>query len=105
MRYEGNPKHKEPWQPGRRGSLCPKELSQAQVEALLRESELEGDKRYAIWNELPFVAQQHGSDAWHGYPIAWSEVPEALRRRWRATGKVRRSSIRRFWDRVDGETR
>ena len=40
MRYESNPKHKEPWQRGRRGTLCPSDIDQAIARQLLEGSEL-----------------------------------------------------------------
>ena len=39
MEYESNPKHSDPWQRGRRGSLCPKEVRPI-AEKLLEGSEL-----------------------------------------------------------------
>lgn len=34
MRYEPNPKHKYPWQPGKKGSLCPW-FSESEIHNLL----------------------------------------------------------------------
>lgn len=45
--YEGNPKHKHPWQPGRRGSLCPKEIGLARAQELLAGSVEIDAVRYA----------------------------------------------------------
>jgi len=95
MEYEGNPKHKEPWQRGRQGSPCPQDVD---PNALLDESEQAGDKRYATDGERVFCAQEHGSDLWHGYPVGWREIPESLRRQWLSEGKVKRASIRKHWD-------
>ena len=98
MQYEANPKHKEPWQRGRRGTLCPTTLDQTLVQQLLEESEPVGNKRYAVYQGRPFVARQHGKDTWHGHPIGWVEVPESLRRRWLTEGRLRRRNLQEFWD-------
>lgn len=72
MRYEPSPKHKEPWQPGRKGSMCPRELDEAGRNALLERSVEHGDKRYATDGRRAFEAQQHGDGVWHGYPVGWA---------------------------------
>ena len=97
MRYESNPKHKDPRQPGCRGTLCPKEVDLSIARQLLEGSELEGGKRYAVHEGRAYCAQQHRPDLWHGYPIGWEDVPEHLRRRWLREGRVRRRDIKRHW--------
>src|SRR5262245_11553222 len=67
LEYESNPKHKEPWQPGRKGSLCPPETRDMAVQLLL-ESELVGTRRYAVYAAKAYCAMQHADDVWHGYP-------------------------------------
>lgn len=62
MRYEGSPKHREPWQPGRRGSLCPNDLNQSIAKQLLADSVLMGNKRYAVYQGRAYCAQQHALD-------------------------------------------
>jgi len=99
MQYEPNPKHKEPWQHGRKGSLCPPDLDALARDALLEGSVQHGSKRYATDGERAFEAQEHQPGAWHGYPVGWKEVPESLRRVWRDEGRVKRQAIRRHWDR------
>ena len=37
VRYEPNPKHREPWQRGRRGALRPPDTDPALVQQLVRE--------------------------------------------------------------------
>lgn len=98
MRYVSNPKHKEPWQPGRRGALCPKDVDRTIAEGLLVDSELEGGKRYALHEGRAYCAQQDGNDVWHGYPVGWKEVPEKLRRNWLREGRVRRRDIKGHWE-------
>ena len=98
MRYEPNPKHKEPWQPGRKGSLCPSDLDETGRDQLLADSVRHGDKRFATDGERAFEAQEHTAGTWHGYPVGWKEVPENLRRVWVTEGRVKKRSIRRFWE-------
>lgn len=77
MRYEPNPKHKEPWQHGYKGTLCPpkSELSLLEAARLLREAEAIDNKRYNFHNGKAYCARPHGEDLWHGCPVPWSEVP------------------------------
>jgi Zn-dependent peptidase ImmA (M78 family) len=73
--YEPNPKHKEPWQRGARGSRCPKD---ADGPALLAASEIDPKhpgKRYATDGGQAYCGQQHLPGRWHGYPVKWREVP------------------------------
>ena len=98
MRYESSLKHKEPWQRGRRGALCPREIDAELAQRLLAESEVAGDMRYAVHDRRAYCARQHGPDIWHGYPVGWVRVPERLRRRWMDEGRVRRRDIRAHWD-------
>jgi hypothetical protein len=97
MLYEPNPKHKEPWQRGRKGSICPK-LRNPDAQALLDGSLSAGDKRYATHDGRAFCAQAHAEGRWHGYPVGWKEVPEAVRRQFLASGQVKRSDIRNSWE-------
>ena len=103
MRYEGNPKHKEPWQPGRKGSLCPA-WSHKEASVLLADGIVEGQRRYATMKGMAFAAQQHSPGTWHGYPVSWSEVPQKIWRAWLKTGEVKRSQLNKSWDKVDAET-
>ena len=97
LRYVTNRKHSEPWQPGRRGSLCPKEVRPFACD-LLNASETDGAKRYAVHEGKAYCAQEDGRGAWHGYPVGWVDVPERLRRKWTADGKVSRRQIHQNWD-------
>jgi hypothetical protein len=87
MEYEPNPKHKEPWQPGRRGSLCPK-MPRGLPGRLLAESQVHGRKRYACHEHKAYCAQEHAPGRWHGYPVSWREVPPPVRRQWLQEGRV-----------------
>jgi len=97
MKYEGNPKHKEPWQPGRRGSLCPAGIDPRAAQRLLDDSVSEGARRYATLRGQAFCAQEHRAGFWHGYPVAWREVPPALWHEWIQNGLVKRSQVRSNW--------
>ena len=48
MRYESNPKHSDPWQRGRRGARCPRDIDSVRAQQLLSASEVSGKKRYAV---------------------------------------------------------
>ncbi len=97
MRYEPNPKHKEPWQRGARGSLCPPGIDAA---ALLAESVADPDKpgkRYATDGTLAYCGHEHAPGCWHGFPVEWRSVPEKLRRQWLAAKLVTRRTVREHW--------
>ena len=46
--YESNPKHSDPWQIGKRGSLCEREVQPLAAD-LLRTSVIWKGKRYAVY--------------------------------------------------------
>ena len=96
--YEKNDKHKLPWQPGRRGSLCPKNLPLGFAQKLLgEESVLYNGSRWAVSSGRAFKAQPHLNGKWHGWPVGWMEVPQSLRERWRKEKKLRNRDERRYW--------
>jgi hypothetical protein len=92
LTYEPNPKHKPFPTPGRHGSICPRA---ADGPALLAESDLVGNKRYATDGEAAYCAQGHGANKWHGYPVDWEEVPPRLVAKWIAAERVERRTVRR----------
>jgi hypothetical protein len=95
MKYEGNPKHKEPWQRGQKGSLCDKEVHPL-AEKLLKESCLVGQARYAVHNGKAYCAREHAKDCWHGYPVGWVEVPSKLKRRWVKEKRVTKRELDKY---------
>lgn len=95
--YEANQKHKEPWQRGRRGSICSIEASE-QAQALLDVSELWEGKRYSMLEGRAYCGQEHAPGCWHGYPVGWKEVPEPVRRKWFGEGKITRRDQQKFWE-------
>jgi hypothetical protein len=95
--YEPNPKHKEPWQRGARGSLCPKD---ADGPALLAASQVDHKhpgKRYATDGHRAYCGQQHRPGRWHGYPVQWKEVPPAIRTSLVNEHQVSKRDIREYW--------
>ena len=96
MRYEPNDKHKKPWQPGRRGTLCPPpdELSLLEAARLLRRGEPFGNRIYNVHNGNAYCARPHRDDTWHGYPIPWREVPHPIRKKLREAGRVKRREMK-----------
>lgn len=103
MNYEPSDKHKLPWQRGRRGSLCPDEITLEDAQRMLTEGlALPGaDKRFGTDGERAFCAQEHAPGRWHGYPVGWEEVPPTLREAFRAKRGVGRRAQRRFWKGVE----
>lgn len=98
--YEGNPKHKHPWVGGRRGSLCPKEITVEQAQAMLQSSMLHGKRRYGVdASGRPYCAQasevHHGR--WHGYPVKWREVPSLILKQAEENGLVSKKQIYEAW--------
>jgi hypothetical protein len=100
--YEGNPKHKAPWQPGRKGSLCPADVGRERAQELLLSSIAEGKKRYAADKGRAFCAQQHNAakDRWYGYPTGWKDVPAKARQHLMAAGLVTAREMKRYWEDV-----
>ena len=101
LRYEPNPKHKTPWQPGRKGTMCPA-WSHKEASSLLTKSVAasKGGKRYATAGGTAFCGQEHSTGVWHGYPITWMEVPPVIRNRWIAEGTVTKRQVGKSWDAV-----
>lgn len=106
--YEPNPKHKEPWQRGRKGTLCP-HTTLLNPSAMLKKSILAHKKRYAIFEGTAFAAQCHKVDQatateyWHGYPEAWMNIPPFLIKQWIEEGRLTKKDIRRAWSQDDLE--
>ena len=75
------------------------------AQKLLDESILVGDKRYATYKGIAYVAQvtESESDVWHGYPEAWDNVPIAIKRRWLSENKMSKRDLKRWRTRKDVE--
>lgn len=99
MQYEPNPKHKswkQPFDPD--ATLCP-DWSHSLAQALLGESleHSSGGGRFAAKNGMAFIARRTGGEIWHGYPVPWSAVPDAIRETMIAAGKVTKREIKRLY--------
>lgn len=102
-RYVGNPKHKEPWQRGRKGSLCPREITRERAQALLDESICLDGVRYALCDGVAFIGRSDAAGRiWHGYPVGWMEVPQSIWMGWLKEGRLKKSDIARYW-RYEGD--
>ncbi len=101
---DANEKHKHPWQRGRRGSMCPANMSPEEAQALLEAGEALPGRVAPRWSTdgiKAFVARQHAADRWHGHPVAWKEVPARLTSAWISEGRVKKRDVRRYWDDSD----
>jgi hypothetical protein len=97
LRYEPNPKHKEPWQRGARGTLCPEDVDGP---ALLAASEVDPSspgKRYATDGQRAYCGHEHSPGCWHGFLVEWRKVPAEIRNAWIAEGRVRKRTVKEFW--------
>ena len=99
LNYVSNPKHKEPWQRGRKGVLCPS-WSHKIAQALLAESEVHPNTnkkaRYATHDGLAFEAYPDNRGGWHGYPVGWHEVPDKIRNKWLREKRIQRRHVRKY---------
>jgi hypothetical protein len=102
VKYESNPKHREPWHHGRSGTLCPR-WSWEQAQAILDASVLadNGQGRYGVLDGMAFEGREHRPDLWHGHPVAWNEVPPKIVGQWLREGRVTRREIKRLRDASD----
>ena len=97
LRYEPNPKHKEPWQRGARGSLCPPDVD---GHALLAASELDPNqpgKRFATDGRRAYCGHEHSPGCWHGFPIEWRSVPAAILKVWLADKRISKRDVKDYW--------
>jgi hypothetical protein len=98
MKYEGNTKHKHPWQPGRKGSLCPPDISPEKAQELLEQSIEYRRHRYATFGGKAYAGLPSSSnEVFHGYPIGFREVPPTIRATWIREGKITNRDIRKHW--------
>ena len=95
--YTPNPKHKTPWQPGRKGSLCPKDITLKRAQEMLNESFSHKKQRYSVDSGRVFIGKQDNQGGWHGYPAGWVEVPESVRQHFENAGIVRKRDFSRNW--------
>ena len=98
MIYAGSPKHKEPWQRGRRGTLCPS-WSRSKAQEIFDASipSNDGNARFGVYDGWAFAAREDGTGVWHGYPVAWNEVDTVIVNDWIRQKTVKRSQVNRRW--------
>lgn len=96
MKYESNPKHREPWQRGKRGTLCPQPVWTL-AKQLLQNSVVHGRQRYAIHDGRCYCAKEHAPDCWHGHPVDWIEVPAPIVNGFVRAGTLSRRDKRKHW--------
>lgn len=102
--YRAKEKHKEPWQPGRKGTLCTLGLDpDAHAELLRFAAQLVADGaecgpvRYNHFRGRAYAARRRTDGSWYGYPVGFREVPQPIWRRWVAEGALRRAEVQRWW--------
>jgi hypothetical protein len=96
--YDSNRKHKEPWQPGRKGSLCPNDMTPQVAQKLLEASDVHEERRFAVHDGRAYRGHEHEPGLWHGFPVGWKEVPPQLRIKWVNEHRVSRADVKRYWD-------
>lgn len=76
-------------------TLCPA-WSHNLAQALLDESleDLPNGSRFATRDGMAFIARHTVGDVWHGHPVPWSAVPDAIREALIADDKVTRRQIK-----------
>jgi hypothetical protein len=97
LAYESNPKHSEPWQVGRRGSICEAEVRPLAQDLLLASVAWKA-KRYAVHDGKACCGQEHSPDRWHGYPVGWVEVPPKVVRQWIRDGRLTNHDRKEYWE-------
>jgi hypothetical protein len=95
--YEPNPKHKEPWQRGARGSLCPRDADGPALLAISLVDPQHPGKRYATDGSRAYCGQEHLTGRWHGYPVQWREVPSAIRSALVNDYRVSKRDLKEHW--------
>jgi hypothetical protein len=98
-RYIPNPKHKEPWQRGRKGALCGN-ADGPDLFASATPDPSNPHRRWATDGQRFYAAQSarhldaNGDMLWHGYPVGHLEVPAAVMAGWVKEGIVSRRAAR-----------
>ena len=95
MVYESNPKHSEPWQPGKKGGIC-EQAVRPLAAALLAASELDGNKRFAVYDGMAYCAQEQRPGVWHGYPVGWIDVPDHIKKKWKHAQLVTKGQLKKY---------
>lgn len=113
--YRGSEKHKNRPTEGAKGTLCPEwthstsdrglghdpfdhDWSQTEAHRLFARSLLHpdgGQRRYATKSGIAFEAKPSNDGFWHGYPIPWESVPDAVVDHWLSNQLVTNREIKK----------
>lgn len=100
LAYEGNPRHRDPWQRGAQGSRCPKGvdgrvlLPQSVVDPRNPRRRWATDGVGAYEAKPTNIINSEGDEVWHGFPVPWHDVPPKIVRSWIQENKVTRREVR-----------
>lgn len=100
--YEPSPRHKQPWQPGARGTLCPRGVDGATLFQAATADPARPGKRYNTDGQHAYCAHPNSKVdphddqdvVWHGFPVPWKAVPMAVQRQWVTEGRISRIRLR-----------
>lgn len=100
--YMGNPRHKQPWQPGARGTMCPSDVDGVALFAAATADPTKPGKRYNTDGRTAYCAHPDTKNptdpeqtiTWHGFPVSWREVPISVQRQWVAEGRLRKPKLK-----------
>jgi hypothetical protein len=114
--YRGSSKHKNRPTGEQKGTFCPEwthatpeggfgadahehAWSTTKAATLFAEASVDPKtgRRYATERGIAFEAKSTADGTWHGYPIPWESVPNAIRQTWMKDSKVLRGQIKRFF--------
>jgi hypothetical protein len=106
LRYVPKEKHKDPFQRGRKGALCPPaaEMPADMAQKLLESSDPDPRakqvERWATDGRLAYCGRPYDrkkKSEWYGFPVGWFRVPDRLRRKWIREGLAERATMYLFW--------
>lgn len=99
--YVSNPRHKNPWQPGERGTLCPRGVDGRTLFENATPDPGNPSKRYNTDGTNAYCAhpdKKHFDEGetvtWHGFPVEWRQVPCAVQRDWIKEGRIKKLRLR-----------
>jgi hypothetical protein len=100
--YVASPRHKQPWQPGARGTLCPAGVDGVELFRTATANPNNPRKRYNTDGEQAYCAHPSVKNLdddeqdvmWHGFPIEWRAVPPAVQRIWIEEGRITKLRMR-----------
>ena len=99
-RYVSNPRHKAPWQPGARGTQCPRDVDGEKLFGTATADPKNPRKKYNTDGTHAYCAHSNnvedkaGNALWHGFPVNWRDVPGPVQRIWLSEGRITRLRLR-----------